>query len=220
MEKAPEFKVGDRVRRTKGDNNGFHPGQTGVIVGITWGYDVLVDNTDKVSKANDPKFLELVETKDELDQLIEDVNNGKKSLHKIATKYWGEVQYVIGGKVESFGPPDSYKNVEIRLERIPSKPRFTPFTTSNGWRVFVSNDYNFVQIGCQCFNRKDFLKALVETYVHRNISHPLREFDNNKNSTGNFIFLLFNGDLVWRGHVLKQDDAKRLLQELEKLDNI
>lgn len=89
------FKVGDRVKRILGNNQGFHCGQIGTICDVSECYSIAVrvDGSDHISNWNDVRYLELLETltpvktyePDSTEELINKANEGQAAIRKLRT---------------------------------------------------------------------------------------------------------------------------------------
>jgi hypothetical protein len=157
--------------------------------------------------------------KDELDELIKKVNDGKDALRKLYHEYSGKYQYsggtssrILGNGKSGVGDTFNYNGTQAYIEKVQELK--LPFTmTANGYGVCLAGGY--LKIGCRNIPLHDAKNALQAMCRNLGTGYvPYREkLDASDSYVATRYGIAHTGDLT---HVLQWADADALLIAIEK----
>lgn len=209
-----KFKVGDKVRLIPGGNI-KHPHTPEFNVDLSRIYEVsAVDAVGGLSLFGHPRGghapdrFELVESPDEeLQRLVDKANEGLKALRSLKP-HVNDLIYVNKlGTLVDVGPHGLFNSdgpLHYQELLIKPKPKFEPFTTSNGWNVHVASDR--LHIGCKNFPLNGF-KAELHELLEKNRAYAC---DRNLQAT--------YAGVKYMEHTLPWADAEKIYEQLKRLE--
>jgi hypothetical protein len=191
-----KFKVGDRVRALNTSECGaYTKGNLYVVKALGGSLKTEIDDLGSTSNGWGYQNFELIQ-EDSLESLIKRANEGYEAEHQLRLKYNDKVEWnngvpLMGGRCLS--------RLQIK------KPKFEPFTTSNGWKVIEKGSGLYV--GCRRFDPAP-LKSLLIDFIDRD-AHSCGLDDYRYEATRKGIYDGSNL-LLW-------PDAERIYEQLKKV---
>jgi hypothetical protein len=216
--KVKKFKAGDKVRFIRDISDiSFGFGKIYNCVGFTH-YDYSGAGCVSVEKDDQGRpngwsgeYFEVVNEIETVEGVVNKLNEYRKFVREVFSIYANQIER--RENTDSAWTNASDVSVSKHEYRVKPTPTMVPWKTSNGWEVYLTNDFTNstksrnIRIGCQEFDVKrlrDTLESLIES--------------NSTSSTFDHLRLsATRKGVYWKEYTLPWADADLLLKELKKL---